>query len=149
WAPASTRSASTTSTNPSTTARTPTRRSRGSPASRTSTPCSRASNRPPATRWWGGCATCSPNLTAPSVGSSSTGARGWSARSVGLVVQRDDLLLRRRLRIEAGAAAVERRLGHVLDDALEVLALDARPRERRDVEVGVERLELVDDALAC
>src|SRR4051812_32108911 len=60
-------------------------------------------------------------------------------RSVRLVVQRDGLLLGRRLRVEGRAAAVERRLRHVRHDALEVLALDARLRERGDGEVRVER----------
>src|SRR6266516_572204 len=65
-----------------------------------------------------------------------------------LAVQRHDLLLRRRPRVEARAATVERGLGHVLDDALGVVALDAGARERRELQVGVERLELVDEALA-
>src|SRR5919108_3151004 len=67
---------------------------------------------------------------------------------IGLVVERHDLLLRGRLGVEARAAAVERRLGHVLHHAFEVVAVDAGARERGDVEVAVERLELLDQPLA-
>src|SRR3954454_1321127 len=65
-----------------------------------------------------------------------------------VVIERHDLLAAGLAGVEIGTAAVERGLRHLLDDALEVLALRAGARERRDLEVAVEGVELLDERVA-